>query len=101
MRWSGIGRNSIVSVARLMRSRRVDPRLQRGEADGMRLGGMGAEDGVLDGPEVATVRELRVVVEVAEVLDRRGVHPRGLQAGGDVRRPLLPRPFFEPRLDVA
>src|SRR5437879_5763714 len=61
---------------------------------------MGPEDVVLDGPEVAAVRELRVVVQVAEILDRRRVEPGGLQVGGDAGGGARHGPFRETRLDL-
>ena len=45
----------------------------------MRLDRVAPEHRVLDVAEVAPVRELRVLVQVGEVLDRAGLDARGLQ----------------------
>ena len=49
---------------------RVDAGLQGREAHGVGLDRMAAENGMLDGAEVLAVGQLRVIVQVAEVLDR-------------------------------
>ena len=58
---------------------RPDGGLHVGEPDRVALGGMPAEDRMHDRLEVAAVRELRVVLEVAQVGDLRGVDARRLE----------------------
>src|SRR5262249_12679423 len=89
-----------IGVRTEARRGRFDARLHRGEANRMGLDGMAAEDGVLHRPEVPSVRELRIVVEIAEVLDRRRIDASGLELGGDVARGPRRGPFRQARLDL-
>src|SRR5438046_1614033 len=59
---------------------RANPWLQRREAHRVRLDRVPAEHGVLDVAEVAPMRELRILVQGGEVLDRPRLDTRGLEA---------------------
>src|SRR5947207_10344498 len=79
---------------------RANPRLHRREAQRVRLDRVPAEHGVLDLTEVAPMRELRILVQVGEVLDRARLDARGLEALRDRLGCLPRRPLREPPLDL-
>src|SRR3954453_8243148 len=75
-------------------------RAEPGDAEAVVLVGARPHEGMDEGHEVVAMRELRVAVEVAEVLHRDGLDARGLELLRDVEPGSGAGPCAHQRLDL-